>query len=1127
MKVLKKITAAVLAAACITGTFAFSAPDRGEKVTVIVEMKGDAVLEAKTAQEMGFKLFSETDEAAKIESDIKLTQAQLQSDIKQSIDGDAEIGYTYTHVLNGFSMEVYPSDIDAIKALPEVENVTVSQVYELDEADSTENVPYLDSGCEMMHTEYMHEKGYTGKGMVIAIIDGGFDTNHENFKGEIENPRLSKSDIADKIANGRLSINSIGGNATVNRVYRSEKIPYAYNYYTKDSDTYDITNDHGMHVAGIAAGNNGTDPHGGKFVGTAPDAQLLFMGCGVNNSIYSEASLAALDDAVKLGADVINASFGGNYQEEDAAEYRAINTLVNAGIMVSTSAGNSSRGYNGANPRAENIDYSACQTPGGYTTSTSVASVDNTDVWQMYYEMTVGGETVRFGEENKSCSFAESFAGREYDYEYAGFGRAEDFNGIDVRGKIALMQRGENTFAGKVANAKNAGAIGAIMINTSEQVDINITQSSLGNMPTATVAKSAGEKLKAAEVKKLRANNESKSELSHSDKLTMSSFSSWGTNSTLELKPEITAPGGDIYSSTRDDKYENKSGTSMSTPHMTGASALMKEYIKANSGKYGDVDNYSCARLIENLIMTSADVIMQDEDNNIPYSPRVQGAGLVNLEKAAKTPVTLIGDVYNVSGMQIEKSKISLKEIKLDENGAFNLKFKARNLTDTDVTYDSIKMSLITDSADKDGFVGDMKELKFDHNLPSSVTVAANGETEISVAVTPGKTELEQNMEVFKNGFFIDGFVFLSSTANDEIPEISIPFTGFYGDWSSAPALDKPYFSGKSVLGETYMYTVSKRLQNGSFDAEGKTQLLGKNWFCSGLEEDYNDYNSEDFVGYSPNSDGEADIPSAVVTPLRRLGKNDFSICDSDGKVIVSKTDMDSGVGEYFYANKFKPTYLYFDENVTNALPDGDYFFKSQTGFLRREPYDQNESVEFKFYLDREKPVITKYEMSEDKNTLTVAATDNRHLMGFVVSGIKNNELYYKSYPIKGLAECKMDIDISGMAGNPVVVEVVDYAQNSTFISDIGLSYSSLKVNGSNYVFTSNNYTGEKIDAAVTMALYSHGELVGVCSKDETIPTGTGYLTFYLDNVTGYDTIKLFVWDSLDHMMPMYGAFEF
>ncbi|MBR0471012.1 MAG: hypothetical protein IJJ55_07335, partial [Clostridia bacterium] len=85
MRGLKKITAAVLAAACITGTFAFSAPDRGEKVTVIVEMKGDAVLEAKTAQEMGFKLFSETDEAAKIESDIKLTQAQLQSDIKQSI----------------------------------------------------------------------------------------------------------------------------------------------------------------------------------------------------------------------------------------------------------------------------------------------------------------------------------------------------------------------------------------------------------------------------------------------------------------------------------------------------------------------------------------------------------------------------------------------------------------------------------------------------------------------------------------------------------------------------------------------------------------------------------------------------------------------------------------------------------------------------------------------------------------------------------------------------------------------------------------------------------------------------------------------------------------------------------
>ena len=120
-----------------------------------------------------------------------------------------------------------------------------------------------------------------------------------------------------------------------------------------------------------------------------------------------------------------------------------------------------------------------------------------------------------------------------------------------------------------------------------------------------------------------------------------------------------------------------------------------------------------------------------------------------------------------------------------------------------------------------------------------------------------------------------------------------------------------------------------------------------------------------------------------------------------------------------------------------------------------------------------------------------------------------------------------MDIDISEMAGNPVVVEVVDYAQNSTFISDIGLSYSSLNVSGSNYVFTSNNYTGEEIDAAVTMALYSNGELVGISSKKEIIPIGTGYVTFNLDNDTGYDKIKLYVWDGLTEMEPICEAFEF
>ena len=381
-------------------------------------------------------------------------------------------------------------------------------------------------------------------------------------------------------------------------------------------------------------------------------------------------------------------------------------------------------------------------------------------------------------------------------------------------------------------------------------------------------------------------------------------------------------------------------------------------------------------------------------------------------------------------------------------------------------------------------------------------------------------------MEVFKNGFFIDGFVFLNNTANDEIPEISIPFMGFYGGWCSAPALDKTFFSNESTLDGTYMYTVSDRLQNGSRSNTGNEIIMGTNLFTGIGQEDIEAYKSEDFVGYSPNGDGDADIPLAVITPLRRLGRNDFAICDTDGNVLLSKTDMEND-REYYYCDKFRKTYLYFDTKEINTLPDGDYIFKSQTGFYRNEPYEQNESVEFKFYLDREKPVITQFEKSEDGKTLNVAATDNRHIMGFVLSGTRNGEEFTESYPVKGTSEAEHTFNIEGTDEGSLSVEVVDYAQNSSKRSETELDYSFQGASGSNYIFVSSNTTGHTIKAALTMALYLDGRLVGLSSKSETIPDGTAYLTFNLNNAAGYDTIKLFVWDSLDSMTPLHSVFEF
>lgn len=1121
---MKKIIAVLLAMTLvpISSVFAEQA-DKGDKVTLIVELSGDALLETEQAAEMGIKLFSETDEAQELENQIRSEQAQVMSDIEKKVDSAAEIGFTYTHVLNGFSIEAYEGDIEKIKALSDVENVYISQEYELYEDTNAESGDmYLDSGCEMMKTDYMHDNGITGQGMVIAVIDSGFDVSHEIFQGEITGAKLSKADIAEIIDRKSLSINASGGDVTANRVYRSEKIAYAYNYDNKNSDTFNASEPHGMHVAGIAAGNNGTDPLGNKFVGTAPDAQLLLMACP---NLSNAATIAATDDAVKLGADVINASYGECYVEMDEPTEKAINNAANAGVIFSAAAGNASRGYE-ANPvNAENIDYGTSGSPDGISASTSVASANNTDIWGTYNTMYVGEQEIKFAEENKSASFAQAFSSGEYEYVYVGTGMAEEFAGADVQNKIALMDRGQGlSFALRITNAKNAGAAGVVCINSEDIIGINIAQASLQDMPTVSVLPSDGEKLKAASVKKLRSGTETKSERIHSDNVSMSSFSSWGVNSSLELKPEITAPGGYIYSSVNDDKYENMSGTSMAAPHLTGAVALLKQYIRANPEKYGAPQGTAMMTLTENLLMTSADVLIQDKENNIPYSPRLQGAGMVNLEKTAKTPVTLIGGVYGKGENVYEKSKISLGEIDSNE---LALTFKARNLTDAPVTYDKLSMTVITDSANEKGIVGNMRTITFTADLPESVTVPANGEEEITVNVTLNQDELDENMETFINGFFVDGFVFVG-TEDDSLPEISIPFTGFYGGWSSASALDKPMYSGGLIPNGTYMDSYTYMQADGSYADKKCAFVLGKNLFADASNADYNDYCSEDFVGISPNGDGEFDNLRGIITPLRQLGKTDFYIYDSEGKLIAAKTDTSSATGEVYYARKLTKSNLNFNSGVINALDDGDYTFKIESGFYGQKEYSQNESIEMKFYVDRTKPVIKKCETREDgdKTYLDIAATDNRHLMGFVVSGKKNNKQFHEVYPIKGTESAEYTFDITGVDLASLSVEVVDYAMNSKEVTAAGLDILYKGYSNSSFMFSIYNTSGAPINAAFTAALYRDGALVGINSKNMTVSEGEMLESFTIPN-TGYDTIKIFVWNSLDEMAPLCDVFEF
>ncbi|MBR4978946.1 MAG: Fn3-like domain-containing protein, partial [Clostridia bacterium] len=109
-------------------------------------------------------------------------------------------------------------------------------------------------------------------------------------------------------------------------------------------------------------------------------------------------------------------------------------------------------------------------------------------------------------------------------------------------------------------------------------------------------------------------------------------------------------------------------------------------------------------------------------------------------------------------------------------------------------------MCVITDGADENGIIADdMKKLTFTSDLPDFLTVPASSSVDITVKVTLDKDELEENQKVFVNGFYIDGFVFLEDTSL-VFPDLSIPFTGFYGDWYNLPVLDKAWWEEDSFF---------------------------------------------------------------------------------------------------------------------------------------------------------------------------------------------------------------------------------------------------------------------------------------------------------------------------------------
>ena len=270
---------------------------------------------------------------------------------------DEFVSYSYTDVLNGFTLRMSGEEaalmatLDGVKAvfenvmLPSVSPDAVEAELCADAANSLYSS--LNSGS-MINAPYVNGMGYTGEGRAVAVIDTRIEAHDYLALSDSTVPKYSEDDI-EQIAHKL-------GLANTDGVYINEKIPFAYDYYYNKPGVPQSSDAHGVHVSGIAAGNNHictSEGKEGRVSGIAPEAQIIFMGvfqAGGNASFGAVAK--ALDDAVKFDIDAVNLSISAKYLSENnqddviKALRAALVNVHNKGISIVYAAGND--GHSGA-----------------------------------------------------------------------------------------------------------------------------------------------------------------------------------------------------------------------------------------------------------------------------------------------------------------------------------------------------------------------------------------------------------------------------------------------------------------------------------------------------------------------------------------------------------------------------------------------------------------------------------------------------------------------------------------------------------------------------------------------------------------------------------------------------------
>jgi minor extracellular serine protease Vpr len=577
-------------------------------------------------------------------------------------------GVTYTVkqrlsvTFNGLALSLAGCDLAAVAGTSHV-----SFVYESQQAQVLDDDTNAAMGVDQAlwnRTSAGGEK-LDGTGTTIGIIDTGIDYMDPDLGGA-------------KFPNAKV----VGG----------------YDFADNDSDPMDVQG-HGTHVAGIAAAD-------GKVQGVAPKAKLYAykvfsdQGGGADDGNI----IAAFDRSVRDHCTVVNLSLGTTGGTADTPENESINNAVKAGVVVVAATGNSG-------PRSPETNWPL----GSPATALNVIAVaaSNDGPYPVVEVVTPTGTGVGAIMGSYADIAPEFKEGSTDSIVDAGYGSKADLAGVNVRGKVALIERGPTGtgaiyFRDKVLNAQAAGAVGVIIYNDSPGVlgmtlKVVAGDESKNYVPCIGITQDAGLDLKMLTTSGLVVRFGTQSNLG-----TLADFSSMGPTEDFHFKPEVSAPGVSVNSTLPGGEYARLDGTSMASPAVAGAVAL----IKAAHPDW-------TAETVKMALMNTSDVLRNWQNDEV-ITWTLQGAGRVDVPAAVDTPA--VAEVATSDGTTTFQTGAVLVN---DDSVATATTVELRSLSDHSVTF----------SPSFDWTMDARAGVKVTV-APSSVVLAPGGTAQVAVTTT-------------------------------------------------------------------------------------------------------------------------------------------------------------------------------------------------------------------------------------------------------------------------------------------------------------------------------------------------------------------------------------------------------